>query len=56
VAGSALLFQREVEDFVSAILDGTPPVVSLVESRKTAATLVALYRAAREDRTIISSA
>ena len=34
---------REIEDFVAAVLDGAPPVVSLAESRGNAATLAALY-------------
>jgi predicted dehydrogenase len=55
VAGSTLLFQREVEDFVSAVLDGTPPVVPLAESRRTAATLTALYSAAKEGRAVTCS-
>jgi D-xylose 1-dehydrogenase (NADP+, D-xylono-1,5-lactone-forming) len=52
VAGSTLLFQREVEDFVSAVLDGTPTVVPLSESRRTIATLATLYAAAREERAV----
>ena len=47
VAGSQEIFVREVEDFEAAVLDGAPPVVSLAESRRTAATLAALYSAAR---------
>jgi predicted dehydrogenase len=47
VTGSPLIFVREVEDFEASVLDGTPPVVSLAESRRTAATLVDLYTAAR---------
>ena len=39
VAGSAGIFVSEVEDFERAVLDGAPPVVSLAESRRTAATL-----------------
>jgi predicted dehydrogenase len=52
VAGSALLFQREIEDFISSVLDGTPSVVPLSESRRTIATLAALYAAAREERAV----
>jgi predicted dehydrogenase len=55
VAGSTLLFQREVEAFISAVLDGTPPVVPLAESRRTAATLTALYSAAREGHPVTCS-
>ena len=47
VAGSAEIFVREIEDFESAVLDSAPAVVSLAESRRTAATLAALYSAAR---------
>ena len=47
VAGSQELFVREVEDFEAAVLDGAPAVVSLAESRRTVATLAALYAAAR---------
>ncbi len=48
VAGSPEIFVKEVEDFESSVLDGTPQVVSLAESRRTAATLVALQAAARD--------
>lgn len=48
VAGSPLIFAREVEDFEAAVLDGAPTVVSLAESRRTAATLAALYASARD--------
>jgi D-xylose 1-dehydrogenase (NADP+, D-xylono-1,5-lactone-forming) len=53
VAGSTLLFQREVEDFIASVLDGASPVVHLTESRRTIATLVALYAAAREQRSVV---
>ena len=46
VPGSPLLFAREVEDFEARILDGAPAVVSLAESRRTAATLSALHASA----------
>ena len=39
VAGSPEIFVREIEDFEASVLDGAPPVVSLAESRRTAATL-----------------
>jgi predicted dehydrogenase len=52
VPGSAMLFVREVEDFEAAVLDGKPQVVSLAESRSTAATLAALYASAHEGRAI----
>jgi predicted dehydrogenase len=47
VPGSALIFVRQIEDFVASVLDGAPPVVPLGESRRTAAALCALYAAAR---------
>jgi len=43
VAGSPMIFLREIEDFEARILDGAPAVVPLAESRRTAATLAALY-------------
>ena len=46
VQGSSLIFVNEVEDFEARILDGAPPVVTLAESRQTAATLAALYASA----------
>ena len=48
VTGSPEIFVREIEDFEAAVLDGAAPVVSLAESRRTAATLAALHAAARE--------
>jgi xylose dehydrogenase (NAD/NADP) len=48
VPGSAEIFVREIEDFEASVLDGAPQVVSLAESRRTAATLAALHEAARE--------
>ena len=47
VAGSAGIFVNQVADFEARILDGAPAVVSLTESRTTAATLAALYASAR---------
>lgn len=47
VEGSAQIFDREIADFEASVLDGARPVVSLAESRRTAATLVALYASAR---------
>ena len=47
VTGSPEMFVREIEDFESAVLDGADPVVSLAESRRTAATLAALYGSAK---------
>jgi predicted dehydrogenase len=48
VAGSPEIFVREVEDFEASVLDGGPTIVSLAESRRTAATLAALHTAARD--------
>jgi predicted dehydrogenase len=50
VQGSSLIFVNEIEDFEARILDGAPAVVTLVESRRTAATLAALYASATTDR------
>jgi xylose dehydrogenase (NAD/NADP) len=47
VAGSAGIFVNQVADFEARILDSAPAVVSLTESRNTAATLAALYASAR---------
>ena len=47
VAGSAEIFVREIEDFEASVLDGAAPVVTLAESRRTAATLTRLYASAR---------
>jgi hypothetical protein len=46
VAGSPMIFLREIEDFEARLLDGAPAVVPLAESRRTAATLAALYASA----------
>ncbi len=46
IAGSPQIFVREIEDFEASVLDGAPQVVSLAESRRTAATLLALYTSA----------
>ena len=48
VAGSPEIFVREIEDFEAAVLDARPTVVTLAESRRTAATLTALYASARD--------
>jgi len=50
VAGSPGIFINEVADFEARIIDGAPAVVSLAESRGTAATLAALYAAASTDK------
>ena len=49
VPGSPELFVKEIEDFEASVLDGAPPVVSLAESRRTAATLQALHASGREN-------
>jgi D-xylose 1-dehydrogenase (NADP+, D-xylono-1,5-lactone-forming) len=45
VAGSEVLFLKQVEDFVAAVLDGAPLVMPLAESRRVAAALAMLRRA-----------
>ena len=50
IAGSQGIFVNEVADFERAVLDGAPTVVSLTESRQTAATLAALHEAAAAER------
>ncbi len=47
VQGSSLIFRNQIENFEARILDGAPAVVTLAESRRTAATLCALYAAAK---------
>jgi len=51
VTGSPEIFVREIEDFEASVLDGTPQVVTLAESRRTASTLVALCASARDTPT-----
>jgi predicted dehydrogenase len=50
VPGSAGIFINEVADFEARVLDGAPAVVSLAESRGTAAMLAALYAAASTEK------
>jgi predicted dehydrogenase len=50
VKGSPMIFVRQVEDFEARILDGAPAVVMLEESRRTAATIAALYASASENK------
>lgn len=52
VEGSALPFQREIEDFAASVLDGAPPVVPLDESRRVAAALGLLHAAARQPQVV----
>jgi predicted dehydrogenase len=54
VQGSPEIFVREIENFEASVLDGAPAVVGLAESRRTAATLSALYASAREDTAVSS--
>jgi predicted dehydrogenase len=49
VAGSPQIFDKEIEDFEAAVLDGATPVVTLSESRRTASTLAALLTSARAE-------
>jgi xylose dehydrogenase (NAD/NADP) len=53
VIGSPEIFVREVDDFEASVLDGTPQIVSLEESRRTAATLLALQASARDTRSLV---
>jgi len=48
VAGSPELFVRQVEHFENSALDAAPSVVTLSDSRHTAATLAALLASARD--------
>jgi D-xylose 1-dehydrogenase (NADP+, D-xylono-1,5-lactone-forming) len=45
-------FAGEIADMERAALDGTPPRVSLAESRRTIATVAALYRSAATNRPV----
>jgi predicted dehydrogenase len=46
------LYSGEVEDLASAALDGTPPRISLADSRGNTAALVGLLEAARTGQTV----
>jgi D-xylose 1-dehydrogenase (NADP+, D-xylono-1,5-lactone-forming) len=46
------LYSGEIEDLSAAVLDGTPPRVSLADSRGNTAALVALLEAARTGQTV----
>jgi len=52
VVGAPLLFVREVEDFVAAVLERRPPAMTLHDSRGNAATLAALHQSARTGRPV----
>jgi len=52
VTGSALLFVRQIDDFIAAALDGRPATVSLGDSRGNAAALAALHRSAQSGRAV----
>jgi D-xylose 1-dehydrogenase (NADP+, D-xylono-1,5-lactone-forming) len=45
-------YHHEIKSMEASILDGTPPVITLDDSRGNIATLVALYTAARENRIV----
>ncbi len=46
------LYLGEVEDLHAAILDGSPPLISLEESRNHIATVLALYQSARTEQVV----
>jgi predicted dehydrogenase len=46
------LYLGEIEAMHAAVLDGTPPLLSLAETRDHVRTAVALYRSAREGRPV----
>lgn len=52
VAGSPVLFVRQIDDFVAAALDGRAAAVSLADSRGNAAALAALHASARSGRAV----
>jgi predicted dehydrogenase len=52
VEGPAMLYLRQVEDFVAAVFDGRPPHISLEESRGNAAAIAALYASARASQPV----
>jgi predicted dehydrogenase len=52
VEGPAMLYVRQIEDFVAAVFDGRTPPVSLEESRGNAAALSALYASARAGKPV----
>jgi predicted dehydrogenase len=54
VEGRALA-EGEVEDMADQVLEGTPPRVSLEDSRANVATLEALHRSAAEGRVVTVS-
>lgn len=52
VEGPAMLYVRQIEDFVAAVFDGRTPPVSLEESRGNAAAINALYASARAGKPV----
>ena len=52
VEAPAMLYVRQVEDFVAAVFDGRKPHVTLEESRGNAAALCALYASARSGQPV----
>lgn len=53
VEGPELLYLGEVEDLADAALNGTPPRISLQDSRANVAVILALLRSAREGRPVV---
>ncbi len=45
-------YQDEINSMAASVLDGTPPVVSLADSRANVAAINALYTSARENRPV----
>ena len=45
-------YQDEVESMASSLLDGTPPEISLSDSRANIAVVMALYQSAREGQVV----
>jgi predicted dehydrogenase len=56
VVEGAPLYLGEVDDLAAAALDGTPPRVSLADSRGNTAAILACLEAARTGRTVVVSA
>ena len=46
-------YQDEVESMAATVLDGAEPVVTLEDSRANVAAVTALYRSAREGRSVV---
>lgn len=52
VEGPAMLYVRQIEDFVGSVFDGRSPHVTLAESRGNAATIAGLYTSARAGKPV----